>query len=365
MSLKQKLTCESLPQVLQPQFLPDYNFKTFVNQVESVLDASSICYQEVQQLKFDITQKFFNGTTLYQSWGSSPGFSDVQNLNQSFLKNVQPWELNSVGASSYHDGNKFGGTSGSRQSCYSSYMMSNSTKLSGHLQPTYCAIYYNIYKNEYDVIPSQGFCLPNSCALELKNLNAWVPQEWTYFDPTSNLTCDLFTGSRVRCEPPRNEYPVKAVTDNFSWAGLGIFLTLTSFVVIQTILRLILTKTKAKYFPFSLQESWTEITSSKQSSKDLKCLHGLKVISQWWVCCRHLLLGAVSILTANYQYQTREWPKYYNYWILESGMLAVDTFYTVGGLLTGYIMLSKFHKFWAQVDSIETFTTLKKWLLYI
>lgn len=342
--------CDSLQDNLKVQYLPDYNFNTVKQVIETSLDPTdSTCHADFSQILQDLDLGNFNATTLYQSWGASPGISNIQNLDiLQISKNS--WDLNSVGASAYNDGNHYGTTAGSRQSCYSSYMYSNSTKLTSNFQPIFCTVYYF---NK----PHQGFCLPESCTQELKDKNLWFPgSTWKYSDSSLDLTCDLAEASStyIRCEANPNEYPVQSVTNKYSWIGLGF---LSAFLVILVIHSLICTilesqmvqksKKYLKYLPFSLQLSWKEITNTKQSSKDIKCLHGLRVFSQWWVVCRHVVTFLVySTRSAALEYEQREWPKYWTYWFFESGMLAVDTFYTIGGFLTGYIMLNKFYKFW-------------------
>lgn len=252
-------------------------------------------------------------------------------------------------------------------------MNSYDTEYTG-IKPRFCTVaYYNMMH--------QGFCVPDSCVNEIEALrfrnggkylaNPWFPgnttyNDWNYNDPSIFLTCDVQLD--VWCEEPPEVYISDKIQDAYSWTGLVIIFCMFCAMIVHSCLRIILPAFKKyttakiiKWLPFSIQTSWREIVNFKRSPKDIKTLHAIRAFSQWWIIVHHtIVIMGYGYRTAAETYQKREWPKYWFYWLFESGMLAVDSFYTIGGFLTGYIMLSKFYKFWKQV---ETFSGgLKFWL---
>lgn len=83
----------------------------------------------------------------------------------------------------------------------------------------------------------------------------------------------------------------------------------------------------------------SELFSNHQSQSSLKSLHGLRVISLIWVITGHTFLLGFFVYARNpfelLEYLGYEYPN--TIW-LAAGEVSVDSFFCIGGLLTGYLM---------------------------
>ena len=89
----------------------------------------------------------------------------------------------------------------------------------------------------------------------------------------------------------------------------------------------------------------SDLTSQKQSPNALKTLNGIRVLSLFWVIVGHVLLYHIFTAPANFfeiaDHLIQENP---NLIWLSNATPSVDSFFVIGGLLTGYLMKRTFDK---------------------
>ena len=65
----------------------------------------------------------------------------------------------------------------------------------------------------------------------------------------------------------------------------------------------------------------------------------------FWIMLHHTGTGMTfGYISANSEYQVREWNKDLWFWMTSQGSMAVDTFFTIGGFLTAYLIFGKFDR---------------------
>ncbi|XP_059484131.1 uncharacterized protein LOC132201727 [Neocloeon triangulifer] len=132
--------------------------------------------------------------------------------------------------------------------------------------------------------------------------------------------------------------------DTGSWLFLIFFICLTTVMAYSTVCDYVWPEHKALNVivkAFSLRTNLRELFTLPKSAApgQLTCLHGIRVISTWWVILLHCYMINISIPPINallaleaYRYDWTMAPIY-------SGGLSVDTFFLLSGLLTGYVVL--------------------------
>ena len=88
------------------------------------------------------------------------------------------------------------------------------------------------------------------------------------------------------------------------------------------------------------------LTTTKQSKTTLKTLNGIRVLSLCWVCCAHVFVfitytGMLDNILEFNRHIVDEHP-----WMLfiVNGTVSVDSFFIIGGMLSGYLLVKRFRK---------------------
>ena len=103
-------------------------------------------------------------------------------------------------------------------------------------------------------------------------------------------------------------------------------------------------KARGLLLTFSLYETVPKIFSvKKQPSHAITCLHGIRVISMFWIILSHVQLW-LSFFVSNRTIYIRDTTTRFSYRVLPSGILAVDSFLLMSGLLVTYLTLRQLNK---------------------
>ena len=118
------------------------------------------------------------------------------------------------------------------------------------------------------------------------------------------------------------------------------------------------TKTNSFMAIFAYQPHWQKLTSSKRSSKAIKCIDGIRALSIMWVmlghCWTQLSNGAINASTVSYHLMTGTWSPIYN------ATQSVDSFFVIGAVLLAYLSTDKII---AKFNSVSNF--LQGYVLYV
>lgn len=374
MSLSQDSRCLEIKKYFAVKFMPDYNFESMKQSIFRSLDStsdSSDCVQQLEQISQDVDFRHDNGTKFLQSFGASPatltGFKFT--------------------------GNNF--AYGSKTQCQSAYEVFNmyDYKFQNHLETSLCKILSRLSPSGQKLLSiqpwysdqvyiGQDFCLPRSCIRELppnfiadqaetfSNLKslAYLPENWTYFDPEINLTCPIV--SQIYCESNFGEdYSIFAGFWNLDWyyrISMTLLLILV-FCVLENSIRMCfytcknLDKSKSlKITPFAIQHAYNSIfndLSSGAASKknEIQAFHGLRTLSCIWIivfhgydiATKHFPNSMSNILEIN-EYNVKNYlPE-----VFKKGHLAVNTFFILGGFLAGMILRPKQLKLKSKISEL-------------
>ena len=103
-------------------------------------------------------------------------------------------------------------------------------------------------------------------------------------------------------------------------------------------------KARGLLLTFSLYETVPKIFSvKKQPQYAITCLHGIRVISMFWIILSHVQLWP-SFFASNRTSYIRDTTTRFSYRVLPSGILAVDSFLLMSGLLVTYLTLRQLNK---------------------
>ncbi|KAK9872833.1 hypothetical protein WA026_019618 [Henosepilachna vigintioctopunctata] len=90
---------------------------------------------------------------------------------------------------------------------------------------------------------------------------------------------------------------------------------------------------------FSLYTNGMKLLKSSNNSDQLGCLHGIKTISMMWVILGHIYLITIMFAPMDNAAYLSTWLNAVGSMFILSATLTVDTFFTVGGLLTVYVFM--------------------------
>ena len=237
--------------------------------------------------------------------------SDIQQLlqNPEYLT-----KLISNSGSIYHYGRTYGDlvAEGSFSSCIRLESL-------GFPKSKYCKRNVNPYP--ITNLTSMGFlgsvydCLPATC--DVKSLNEWL-SDVTYFPFKNNEYSQCFTNEISY----KTEYIIGVVVIAL-WCLFILFCPWKKISFLHTV------------------RKWSSI---EQRESVMKSLHGIRVLSLMWVASGHtLMFSFYSLKTKNifevFSHFVEEHPLM-NIW--NNATFSVDSFFVIGGILTGYIFLKKF-----------------------
>ncbi|KAL3271384.1 hypothetical protein HHI36_021868 [Cryptolaemus montrouzieri] len=168
-----------------------------------------------------------------------------------------------------------------------------------------------------------GICLPDKCSSKFikKHLHLDITDAECYTTLTNS------------------ELDTKAIIT------IGILLVVLAIAIIATIYDVYVRCRRTRpihpiFIAFSLYTNTLKLVKSSSSTERLTCLDGIKVLSMMWVILGHTYLLMPLIATVdNLVYIGTDWINDTENMFILSATLAVDTFYTIGGLLTVYVFM--------------------------
>ncbi|KAF2359677.1 Acyltransferase 3 [Trinorchestia longiramus] len=299
---------------------------------------------------------------------------DVNAIYNSFLgpakvfSRIWPFQLfDSWGKSG--DGLLYGNRQwlGFMEQCLATTGRSNTLQFTGQ----YCWIFTkldgqdftNILSEAEVVLPqSYGTCIPSSCTEEELRVGEFGGATGGF----SVCTCGRSVSAKERIRRRLNlgDYRLVSVTQfsnmeaspdpvirtlfiavvsiqaslfSISSSVLG---ALTLPVVVATIVQLFRDELPRVVKAFSFIENWKKITTIRQKVPgEISCLHCIRVLSISWVMLSHqyFFIGPRGDNTIKMKMMSQEWA----FQMVWSGYKAVDTFFTIGGLLTGIILMKR------------------------
>ncbi|XP_065346672.1 nose resistant to fluoxetine protein 6-like [Cloeon dipterum] len=188
-------------------------------------------------------------------------------------------------------------------------------------------------------IPAQwAVCAPSSCNVE--GVKQVADFNLKQFFSVLNLAIDT-TVIENSCH---YEDDGKQDLDTGSWAFIIIFLVLTIIMAYATICDYFWPKGQDLHIAvqsFSLRTNLRNLFTLPKSVApgQLACLHGIRVVSTWWIILLHCYMINAYLPHIN---AVMAFDKYLHEWSMApiySGALGVDTFFFLSGLLTVYVVL--------------------------
>ncbi|XP_078664426.1 nose resistant to fluoxetine protein 6-like isoform X2 [Branchiostoma floridae x Branchiostoma belcheri] len=108
---------------------------------------------------------------------------------------------------------------------------------------------------------------------------------------------------------------------------------------------------------FSIYNNLERLFSTKQTSGSIPCLHGIRFLSLSWVILGHTYIYSVE--TIDNPVVLLEIVKTFTFQVVLQTILAVDTFFFLGGLLLAYLLLKRLE------ESSEEGKTIRFLMLYV
>ncbi|XP_044267470.1 nose resistant to fluoxetine protein 6-like [Tribolium madens] len=175
-----------------------------------------------------------------------------------------------------------------------------------------------------------GLCLPKSCSI--KDLNRlWGHIQKLFHIP---IEAKFLEGT---CVSGDKQYT--STNDFYVFLFFGVILTM---VVSSTIYDLYLRNCKFQpdiFVSFSLYTNTKRLLSTQCENDGLTCLYGIRVLSMAWVIVGHIALTQIFSSNINTLYIITEWKTSYASTFITAAPYAVDTFFSISGLLVVYIHL--------------------------
>ncbi|XP_044763413.1 nose resistant to fluoxetine protein 6-like [Coccinella septempunctata] len=132
--------------------------------------------------------------------------------------------------------------------------------------------------------------------------------------------------------------------DLFPFFVLLLLYVIILIAVVSTVYDIILQNASMKpkheiMVAFSLYTNGKKLLSTNRTSRELSCLYGIKVFSMMWVVLGHSYLNMLTTSVDNILY-INDWMDNPINMVVVSATLSVDTFFTIGGLLTVYVFMN-------------------------
>ncbi|XP_055545796.1 nose resistant to fluoxetine protein 6-like [Wyeomyia smithii] len=180
-----------------------------------------------------------------------------------------------------------------------------------------------------------GMCFPQVCADE--QLQGYLKR---FVELRYHITSDY---SQVNCAPEAIALGGKRI------AAITIFSLVAALVVASTVYEIVSNYRAVKPSPlpitFSLYSNWINLMSIKAASNQvtkksasIDCLHGLRVLAILWIIFGHSYMMVLSAPLIN-PVATLEWIASVHSALIVAGVISVDTFLVLSGLLTCWSLL--------------------------
>ncbi|XP_015835187.1 nose resistant to fluoxetine protein 6 isoform X2 [Tribolium castaneum] len=181
-----------------------------------------------------------------------------------------------------------------------------------------------------------GLCLPKSCSI--KDMN----RLWSYIQRVFRIPVEakFLEGA---CVSGREQYA--SADDFYVFIFFGVILAI---LLSSTIYDLFLQSNKGQpdvFVCFSLYTNTKRLLSTRCENDSLTCLYGIRVISMAWVIIGHIAVIQMFSSNINTLYVVTEWKTSYMNTFITAAPYAVDTFFSISGLLVVYIHLKYSEKF--------------------
>ncbi|KAK6641445.1 hypothetical protein RUM44_013156 [Polyplax serrata] len=207
----------------------------------------------------------------------------------------------------------------------------------GFMKTQHCFVNFHVDAGNITLPPLKlAYCIPASCPVQFL--------QDAFQDLANNLNV-TFLNVTVGEDDCSGKLP-KTLTQN-DYVGISIWGFFLGLAILSTICdaicRMRNVETGSLFSSFSIRQNGARLLTMKTNSKHMAPIHGLRFLSICWVILGHRCFFTASPSLLNLTDLVEELTKLYVQLFVQ-GILAVDTFFLIGGLLNSYHLMDVLDK---------------------
>ncbi|KAK6620507.1 hypothetical protein RUM43_010798 [Polyplax serrata] len=207
----------------------------------------------------------------------------------------------------------------------------------GFMKTQHCFVNFHVDAGNITLPPLKlAYCIPASCPVE------FLQDAFQDLANNLNVTFLNVTVGEDDCSGKVS----KTLTQN-DYVGISIWGFFLGLAILSTICdaicRMRNVETGSLFSSFSIRQNGARLLTTKTNSKHMAPIHGLRFLSICWVILGHRCFFTASPSLLNLTDLVEELTKLYVQLFVQ-GILAVDTFFLIGGLLNSYHLMDVLDK---------------------